>query len=645
MRPWARCPENPPTSPKMSAMTAPRIAAVVVAWNRAELLRETLGALAQQSRPLDDIIVVDNASTDDTPQAIQGSEAVTDTVTLPSNFGGAGGFAAGIARAVSRGADFVWIMDDDTVPHVDALERLLEARAEYPGEPAVMACRAEWFDGREHPMNKPRRRAFLRPVLHQHAEAADSYQIRTASFVAILLDVRAIREDGLPEAAYFLWNDDFEYTARLLRRRVGLYVDAARVEHRTKTFGNSTASPGARFVNEVRNKMWAFGRSQAFGPIERCAFMAMTTMRWVRLLATSPDRTQLWNYLKEGVEQANEEPSSTADVLSDTPVACEAAQLDRRASRQGQNGTSDLCERIQQEQADTFVAEGAASDETLPFSVLLPVYIKDDPAHFQRALQSVGADQSLAADEIVIVCDGPVSPEIDEILDSARHGRSPHLVADIPIKVVRLERNRGLSAALNAGLQHCSYDIVARADADDISVPERFARQLPVMEQGFDIVGAAIVEFSVDENGTGMIRRQPTHQHDIVSAFTFHDPFNHPAVVYRASAVKEVGGYQHLDLMEDYWLFARMVASGARVTNLSDVLVKYRVGAGAYQRRGGLRLLKSEVELQRRLRSHRITTRGQLVRNLAIRATYRIVPTGLRRAGYRLWRQLSQPQA
>ncbi|MGV2448419.1 UNVERIFIED_CONTAM: glycosyltransferase, partial [Bacillus sp. ATCC 13368] len=88
-------------------MTAPRIAAVVVAWNRAELLRETLGALAQQSRPLDDIIVVDNASTDDTPQAIQGSEAVTDTVTLPSNFGGAGGFAAGIARAVSRGADFV----------------------------------------------------------------------------------------------------------------------------------------------------------------------------------------------------------------------------------------------------------------------------------------------------------------------------------------------------------------------------------------------------------------------------------------------------------------------------------------------------------------------------------------------------------
>ena len=88
-----------------------------------------------------------------------------------------------------------------------------------------------------------------------------------------------------------------------------------------------------------------------------------------------------------------------------------------------------------------------------------------------------------------------------------------------------------------------------------------------------------------------------------------------------------------------------MVASGARVTNLSDVLVKYRVGAGAYQRRGGLRLLKSEVELQRRLRSHGITTRGQLVRNLAIRATYRIVPTGLRRAGYRLWRQLSQPQA
>lgn len=621
-------------------MTAPRIAAVVVAWNRAELLRETIGALARQSRPPDDIIVVDNASTDSTPQVIRGSNAVTDTVTLPSNLGGAGGFAAGIARAVSRGADFVWIMDDDTVPHVDALERLLEARAEYPGEPAVMACRADWFDGREHPMNKPRRRAFLQPGLHEHAEKAGAYQIRTASFVAILLDARAIREDGLPEAAYFLWNDDFEYTARLLRRRVGLYVDAARVEHRTKTFGNSTASPGERFVNEVRNKIWAFGCSRGFGPIERCAFMAMTTIRWARLLAVSPERDELWDYMKEGMRQAGEMPPMTAEVLSDTAVACEAAQLDRRAQRQGQSAANNLCKGVHQEQAGTSLGEELCSDETQPFSVLLPVYIKDDPAHFQRALQSVGADQSLAANEIVIVCDGPVSPKIDEILDSTRHGRSPHLVADIPVKVIRLERNRGLSAALNAGLQHCSYDIVARADADDISVPERFARQLPVMEQGFDIVGAAIVEFSEDENDTGLIRKQPARQRDIVNAYTFHDPFNHPSVVYRASAVRDAGGYQHLDLMEDYWLFARMVADGARVTNLPDVLVKYRVGSGAYQRRGGLRLLKSEIELQRRFRKSEITTLHEYMRNLLVRGTYRLIPTTTRRAMYRLWRRV-----
>lgn len=616
------------------SMNAPHVAAVVVAWNRAEILRDTLEALAQQSRPLDDLIVVNNASTDHTADVIGSNHAVTDVVVMPENMGGAGGFAAGIARAVNRGADLVWIMDDDTVPHTDALENLLEARTRYPGEPAILACRADWIDGREHPMNKPRRRVGIASKYHAHANFAKARQIRTASFVAIMIDARAVREDGLPQAAYFLWNDDFEYTGRLLRRRIGLYVDSARVEHRTKTFGNSSTNPGARFVNEVRNKIWALGSSRSFGPFEKSAFIGMTLLRWSRLLMTAPNRSELLNYMRQGIAQARTAPTTNEQVLAHTPVAHDLRVL---------AGVPDA------ETPQTHVAESCAGAENSPsqcdtpatpdFSVLLPVYINDNPDFFKRSLRSVGVEQTLQPSQIVIVCDGPVNQRTDQIISSVLEGTASDLVGTIPVTVVRLAKNRGLATALNAGLMHCVHDIVARADSDDISTPERFEKQIAAITQGFDIVGSAIAEFTDDEDQLGMVRAQPESSQDIARAVAFHDPFNHPAVMFRARAVRAVGGYQHLDLMEDYWLFARMVKGGARSTNLPDVLVKYRVGAGAYERRGGLRLLRSETELQHRLNAIGVTSLGQYLRNVVVRGGYRLLPTCVRRAGYRIWRR------
>lgn len=292
------------------------------------MLPDVLDGLSAQTRPLDDIVVIDNASTDDTARVLAARSDLGDVVTMARNLGGAGGFAAGIARALARGADLVWIMDDDTVPTPDALAHLLHAREEYPGTPAVMAARADWTDGREHPMNAPRYRPFLCRDQRRHAAAVGARPIRTASFVAILIDARAIRAEGLPRAAYFLWNDDFEYTGRLLRRRVGLYVPAARVEHRTATFGNSTADPGARFVNEVRNKIWTFTRSRAFGPLDRCAFAGMTLLRWARLLAVSDRRHDLLRYLAQGMREALEAPLATSRVLADTPVGSDVRAIE-----------------------------------------------------------------------------------------------------------------------------------------------------------------------------------------------------------------------------------------------------------------------------------------------------------------------------
>ena len=115
----------------------------------------------------------------------------------------------------------------------------------------------------------------------------------------------------------------------------------------------------------------------------------------------------------------------------------------------------------------------------------------------------------------------------------------------------------------------------------------------------------------------------------------FRDPFNHPTVVYRRSAVQAAGGYADMALMEDYLLFTRMVAGGAVPANLAEPLVHYRVGDGAYARRGGGQLLRSELALQRRFRELGLTTRWQYLRNVAVRGGYRLVPEGVRKVAYR----------
>ncbi len=267
------------------------------------------------------------------------------------------------------------------------------------------------------------------------------------------------------------------------------------------------------------------------------------------------------------------------------------------------------------------------------FSVLLPTYYGDNPAYFQRALQSVGADQTLSPTEILVVCDGPVPADISDLLVQCEKGERPEIHGTSAVRVHRLETNQGLSAALNAGLEHTSHDIVARADSDDIAVPERFAKQIPLM-QDYDLVGSAIVEFEDDENNTGMTRVMPLTSEDIRKTVTYRDPFNHPTVVYHRQAVQAVGGYEHLDLMEDYLLFARMVNRGVKCMNLRDALVKYRVGAGAYDRRGGSRLLRSELTIQRIFRREGITSRTQYLRNTLVRGGYRLIPSGLRKALY-----------
>jgi len=297
---------------------APRVTAVVVTWNRLDLLMEALAAVTGQQPAPDEVIVVDNASTDGTPAAVRERFPSVHLTELAENTGGAGGFACGLALGLARGADLIWLMDDDTVPEPGALAALLDARRRAPGRPpALVASRVVWTDGRPHPMNTPREKPFVSAAERQAAAEVGCVPIRSASFVSILVDAADCRRRGLPQADYFLWNDDFEFTTRLLRGNTGLLCPASVVVHKTKTFGSTDVDPGQRFFYEVRNKVWMLRSGRPLAPLERGLYAGATLRRWARTFASSSDRGTLRRCLVRGLSAGlRTRPRPTEDVLA-----------------------------------------------------------------------------------------------------------------------------------------------------------------------------------------------------------------------------------------------------------------------------------------------------------------------------------------
>jgi GT2 family glycosyltransferase len=569
---------------------------VVVTWNRRELLQESLAAVRGQTHEPAAIVVVDNASDDGTAELLDSAYAADlglDVIHLRENTGGAGGFAVGIERALVHHPDLVWLLDDDTVPTPTAAEELVRVWAEHPGDrPAALASRVVWTDGRDHPMNTPRPKPGASAAETEAARRVGAVPIRSASFVSLMCDAARVRERGLPVADYFLWNDDFEYSTRLIRGGAGLYCPASVVVHKTRVFGSTDADPGERFFYEVRNKLWMFSRSRSLSVPEKALYGASTARRWSRTFARSSDRRVLRRALGRGLRAGLHRPRANAVVLAGARPP-------------------------------------AASAGRQPFTLLVSTYGNDDPAFLREAVLSSTTGQTRPPDEVVLVQDGPV-PE-------ALAAEIKHLVSTLPMPVVHLAlpANVGLGPALDAGLAASSHEIIARMDADDVSLPERFERQVAVIEAGADIVGSGLLEFGGSIEDVVGRRTPPTEPDEIRRVIRFRDPFNHPTVVYRRSAVLAAGGYTDMALLEDYLLFTRMVEGGAAPANLAEPLVYYRVGAGAYARRGGTALLRSELRLQRRFRELGITSRGEYLRNVAVRGGYRLVPEGVRKVAYR----------
>ena len=216
------------------------------------------------------------------------------------------------------------------------------------------------------------------------------------------------------------------------------------------------------------------------------------------------------------------------------------------------------------------------------FSVLMSLYIKEKPQYVEECFQSL-LRQTVKADEWVIVEDGPLTDELYAVLEKYEK-EYPGLIKRVPFK-----ENRGLGLALQSGVPECTYDIIARMDTDDICREDRFEKQLAEFEKdpGLDIIGSHIDEFEDTPDTIVAKRLVPVTDAEIKKYQKKRDAFNHMTVMYKKKAVLDAGNYQSCPLMEDTYLWVRMMKNGVKCKNVDDALVYARIGKDMFTRRGG----------------------------------------------------------
>jgi GT2 family glycosyltransferase len=267
-----------------------KVAATILTRNRVDLLRESIRAAKAQTRPVDELIVVDNASEDDTLEVLATEFADVTVVALPENQGATGGFYEAIAAGRRTGADWLWLLDDDSIAKPDALEELVAVLDRLDGDlrPAVLCSRVEWHDGMPHVMNRP----VIRPDSGQQLVEAVSrrlYPIRAASWVSVMISSEAVDRFGMPLRQFFYQADDIEYTARILRDTPGYYVPRSVVMHATPT-QHTAVDDDQRFHFHIRNTILMI-RGHAWEPREKPGLvwvLIWTSLIYLRLNLRRP---------------------------------------------------------------------------------------------------------------------------------------------------------------------------------------------------------------------------------------------------------------------------------------------------------------------------------------------------------------------
>lgn len=268
-----------------------------------------------------------------------------------------------------------------------------------------------------------------------------------------------------------------------------------------------------------------------------------------------------------------------------------------------------------------------------PFSVLMSVYEKEKPDYFDLALRSI-YEQTVKPDEIILVEDGPIPESLKNIVKKyqALYGKEK-------FKVIVSYKNQGLGVSLKLGTEFVSNEWIARMDSDDYSVPNRFENQLEAISKHPDVavVGGQVKEFETEIGNIVSQRKVPVDEEAIHKFMKWRSPFNHPTVMINKTKLLEVGGYIPYGNLEDYYLWARMVANNYSVMNVPDYLVYMRADGGMYARRGKLKNLKYFYKLRGYLKQEKILSSSQAFCGDIMMTINIALPGFLRKKIYQNW--------
>lgn len=257
------------------------------------------------------------------------------------------------------------------------------------------------------------------------------------------------------------------------------------------------------------------------------------------------------------------------------------------------------------------------------YSVLMSVYKNDDPNFLEEALFSIYDSQSEKPDEIVVVFDGPLTDELYRVLETFKKGKEEI------VKYYPQESNKGLGEALRIGVGKCTGNYIFRMDSDDISHRDRFKIQKEYIESNpqIDVLGTDISEFNYSLNEKMRIRSCPQNHNDIVTMGKRRNPMNHVSVCMKKESLIRAGNYESLLLLEDYYLWLKIIVSGGKLANLPKSLVYVRVGNGFVKKRGSKTRIKGWKILQSYMLKNHLINYFQAITNMFLIVAFTYTPS------------------
>ena len=253
------------------------------------------------------------------------------------------------------------------------------------------------------------------------------------------------------------------------------------------------------------------------------------------------------------------------------------------------------------------------------FTVVMSVYISDSPVYFVDAVNSL-LNQTRVPDEIIIMVDGPVDNNLNEVIEM--------YASNAYIKIIRLKANIGLALSRKKAISLATNEIIAVMDSDDISVLNRFEKQLPlIINENAGVVGGWIEEFNSIPGDLCQIREVPSEYKKIYSLGKWRSPINHVTLMFTKNAYNAVDGYSSVRHSEDWDMVSRMLVKGVIIQSIPEVLVHVRAGDDMIIRRRNIEQFKGEIKLFLKMYNIGYISLFHLTGNILVRVILRALPT------------------